>query len=111
MEHTDHINKLIGDALSSLDDAARATPKPYLFTRMLGRMQNSGDDNWDRVLKFINRPAVALALLCLVIVINILAFRFGNQNNNANIQDEQYVSADDFSSTVTALNYNENVEP
>ena len=40
MNKNEHINKLIEEALNSLDGAERATAKPYLFTRLNARMQN-----------------------------------------------------------------------
>ena len=61
MNKKEHINKLIDEALSSLDGAERATPKPYLFTRLNARMQKEPENSWDSDLKFISKPAIAVA--------------------------------------------------
>jgi len=70
MKNNEHINQLTEEALNSLDGTSRATAKPYLLTRLNARMQNAKESNWDNALRFISKPAVALAGLCLVIAIN-----------------------------------------
>lgn len=110
MKNNEQINKLTDDALNSLDGAGRATPKPYLFTRLNTRMQNEKDSAWDRALKFISRPAVALAGLCLVIAVNTFVLT-SNTEKATTVTEEQYASIDEYSSPATVLNDIENIEP
>ena len=111
MKNNEHINKLTDEALNSLDGASRATAKPYLLTRLNARMQNEKESSWDNALRFISKPAVALAGLCLVIVINAtVGYNYKEQTATV-VQDEQYASVDEYSSSVTVLNDIENVEP
>jgi hypothetical protein len=111
MDNHEHINKLIHDALNSLDDAARATPKPYLLTRLNARMQNEKESGWDNALRFISKPAIALVGLCLVIAINATVVTYNYPGKTAAAAEEQYAAVDEYSSSTTVLNYIENIEP
>lgn len=114
MKNNEHINRLTDEALNSLDGAGRATPKPYLLTRLTARMQNQNEkeSSWDNALKFISRPAVALAGLCLVIAINATVVGYNYPGKTTTVQDEQYASVDEYSSSsVAVLQDIENIEP
>ena len=111
MKSNEHINKLTEEALNSLDGAGRAATRPYLLTRIHARMQNEKESNWDNALRFISRPAVALAGLCLVIAINAAVGYNYTEKPVTVVQEEQYASVDEYSSPVTVLNDIENVEP
>lgn len=110
MKNLEHINKLTEDALNSLDDAARATPKPYLLTRLNARMQNEKESSWDNALRFISKPAFAFLSLCLVVAINAMVI-FNYPPKTTTVAEEQYAAVDEYSSSTTVLNYIENIEP
>jgi len=110
MKNNEQIDKLTDAALNSLDGAGRAIPKPYLFTRLNARMQNEKDNTWDIALKFISRPAVALAGLCLIIAVNTFVLT-SNIEKQTTVTEEQYASIDEYSSPATVLNDIENIEP
>jgi uncharacterized membrane protein YdfJ with MMPL/SSD domain len=105
-----NIDKLLDEALNSADGAARAAAKPYLFTRLAARMQRSKDTYWEKSVRLITRPAVAIAGLCLVVGINIAAFVINDEDAGA-VTDEQVLSNDDYSNSVAALYDIENNEP
>jgi membrane-bound ClpP family serine protease len=111
MKSNEHINKLTEEALNSLDGASRANAKPYLLTRLNARMQSAKESSWDNALKFISKPAVALAGLCLVIGINAMVVGYNYQEKTTVVSEEQYASVDEYSSSVTVLNDIENIEP
>jgi hypothetical protein len=111
MKNNDHINKLTEAALSSLDNAERATAKPYLFTRLNARMQNASESNWDNALRFISKPAFAFVSLCLVVAINAMVITYNYPEKTTTVTEEQYASVDEYSSSVTVLNDIENLEP
>lgn len=111
MKSKDDINKLIDDTLNSFDGAGRATVRPYLFTRLNAKMQRSNEGVWDSVLRFISRPAVAMAVLCLVIVVNAIVVK-NNYNSTAtttNSDEPQY--AYEYNNSVAVLDDIENIEP
>ncbi|MGG9964278.1 hypothetical protein [Ferruginibacter sp. SUN106] len=111
MKNNEHINKLTEAALNSLDGASRATAKPYLLTRLNARMKNAKESRWDSALKFISKPAVALAGLCLVIGINAIVVGYNYPEKTTVVSEEQYASVDEYSSSATVLNDIENIEP
>jgi len=114
MKNNEHINRLTDEALSSLDGAGRATPKPYLLTRINARMrnQNEKESSWDNALRFISRPAVALAGLCLVIGINAMVVSYNYPGKTTAVSDDQYASVDEYSSSsIAVLKDIENIEP
>jgi hypothetical protein len=110
MDKQEYINQLINAALNSTDGAARATPRPYLFTRLNARMQNAAENSWDRLLKFISKPAVAVTAICLVVAINAMVIS-DNYTAATTATEEQYTATDDYNSTAIVLNDFENTEP
>jgi uncharacterized membrane protein YdfJ with MMPL/SSD domain len=105
-----NINKLVEDALNSADGAERAAAKPWLFTRLTARMQRNENTYWESAVKFITRPAIAIAGLCLVVGINVAALVINTDDNGA-VTDEQALNADDYSNSVATLYDIENNEP
>ena len=61
MNKQERIDKMTDEALDSLDGANRATPRPYLFTRLAARMERQAESRWENVVRFIARPAVVIA--------------------------------------------------
>lgn len=56
--------------LNSLDDLQKATPQPFLYTRLVARMQKVDDNAWSRALQFVSKPAFALGMALLFLMIN-----------------------------------------
>jgi hypothetical protein len=67
MNKKEHINKLIEEALNSVDNVKRAAPKPFLLTRIHARMNKGTESVWEKAGWFIGRPAVAFTGLCMII--------------------------------------------
>lgn len=107
--NNEQLNKLVDETLNSLDGVQRATVKPYLFTRLTAKMQRSKEGEWDNILHFLSRPAVAFACALLVVGINAAVFTFNTSSSTA--VEEQYAVSEDYNSAVAALNYIENIEP
>ncbi len=105
-----NIDKMVEDALNSADGSARAGARPYLFTRLMAKMQRSEDTYWEKAVRFITRPAVAIAGLCLVVGINVAVFVTNNEDSGT-VTDEQVLTTDDYSNSVAALYDIENNEP
>ncbi len=114
MKNNNDINRLTDEALNSLDGAGRAAARPYLLTRINARMQNQNtkESSWDNALKFISRPAVALAGLCLIIGINAMVVSYNYPGKATTATEDQYVSVDEYSSSsIAVLKDIENIEP
>jgi hypothetical protein len=113
MNNQEKINKLIEEALNSADHVKRASPMPFLQTRLNARINKLNEDTWDKAGWFIGRPSIAIAGLALLIFINGMAVVFNRTDSSFSIATEQSTvdQADEFNYTVTTLYDNENIEP
>ena len=113
MDNKENIEKLIDEALSSADGAGRAIPKPFLLTRINARLNRATESNWERAGRFIARPVVVIAGLCLIIAVNVLVISTNRStaDDTTSVADQQSTTADEFSTTVTTLYEIENTEP
>ena len=114
-----HDNKNIAgkveQALNSLDGARKASPGPFFFTRVKARLQRQRSSGWEWVGSFITRPAVPLGGLCIIILLNAVAFYFRADGNGSAIAASAALNepgyADDYSSLASGFFYDENPEP
>lgn len=112
MNKKEHINKLVEEALESVDQVGRAEAKPFLLTRIHARMNKETESVWEKAGWFIGRPAVAFSGLCMIILINLAVLLF-NQSSNAGTSAEQAVQSptDEFSYSVATIYDTENTQP
>jgi hypothetical protein len=107
-----NINELIEEALDSVDHLKRATPRPFLLTRIHARMNRETASVWERTGKLISRPAVAFTGLCILLLINITVIISNKTSNEATATDQvMQSSGDEFSYTVSTIYDNENAQP
>ena len=112
MNKNEHINKMIEDALNSVDDVKRAEPKPFLLTRINVRMNRGTESVWEKASWLIARPAVAFTGLCLIILINVVVIMNNDSESSFNATDQVALnSTDEFSSTVATIYDIENNQP
>jgi uncharacterized membrane protein len=112
MNSNEHINKMIEEALQSVDNVERAAPKPFLLTRIHARMNWETASVWEETIRFITRPAVAFTGLCILVLINITVI-LSNKASNEVAPADQVVqsSTDEFSYTVATIYDYENTQP
>jgi len=113
MNKKEDIDKLINEALGSVDNVNRAEPKPYLLTRIHARMNRSTESVWEKAGWFIARPAVAFTGLCMLILINLTVVVFNNRSEASVASAEQaaQTQSDEFSYTVATIYDIENNQP
>lgn len=58
------------EALTSLDGIKRATSNPYLYTRVMSRLQNPVGF-WGKSARFLSQPAFALPAVIFLLILNI----------------------------------------
>lgn len=77
MKPGNDINQKIEGALNSLNGVQRAEPQPWLYARIMKRLSREEDRSvWGSISSFLARPTVAIAGLCLILVLNgVLLFR------------------------------------
>ena len=112
MNKKENINKLIEEALNSVDDVKRAEPKPFLLTRIHARMNRETGSVWEKYGWFITRPAVAFTGLCMILLINAIVIMSNKSTNDVTATDQVAQNpADEFSYTVATIYDNENTQP
>jgi hypothetical protein len=112
MNKQEHINKMIEEALNSVDEVKRAEAKPFLLTRIQARMNKGKESVWEKAGWLITRPAVAFTGLCLIVLINVMVMMNTNSVSSANGADQVALnSTDEFSSTVATIYDIENTQP
>lgn len=77
-----NIQQEVDKTLESIEDIQRAEANPFLFTRIKAKMQYLQDNGWEKVFSFITRPAIAIAIVVLVMGINMLAVWGSGANEN-----------------------------
>jgi|688.fasta_scaffold446654_2 hypothetical protein len=70
MSKNEHKRDRIGSILDSLDGLLPATPAPFLYTRIRGRMEARKEGYWSKAADFLSRPAVAMAFAIVFLMIN-----------------------------------------
>jgi hypothetical protein len=70
MTHDNRIKQEVEKTLQSLDGIARAGVNPFLFTRIKAKLQQQENNGWEKIFSFISRPAVAIAVVLVVMAIN-----------------------------------------
>ena len=73
MKHKVDIEKRVEEVLNSLDGIRRAQPRPWFFSRIqarLGREEAEEKTVWGALGSFLSKPAVAIASLCMIILLN-----------------------------------------
>ena len=114
MDNKEHIEKMIDEALDSLDGAGRAAPRPFLLTRINARMSRAQESSWERAGRFVARPAVVIAGLCMIIGVNALVVAYNNTNSTTStntVIDGLASTTDEFSTSTATLYDIDNIEP
>ena len=105
MTTKEKIQQEIERTLQCLGDVKRAEANPFLFTRIKARMGKK-DSAWERAFSFISKPAIAMAIVLLVMAVNGWALLGSNSNDNA-IGDSSSVSelANEYNVVASVDNY------
>ena len=100
------IEQEIEQTLQSLDGAKRAEANPFLFTRIQARMDKKAN-GWERTFSFISKPAIALAIVVLVMAVNGWALWDGSGTSESPTADNPNVSelANEYNVVASVNNY------
>jgi len=69
MTSKEKIQQEIEQTLQCLDGVKRAEANPFLFTRIKARMDRKANV-WERTFSFISKPAIAVAIVVVVMAVN-----------------------------------------
>jgi hypothetical protein len=82
------------EVLSSLDGCERAAVSPYFYTRLKAKMENLQDKELPAVRPFwVFRPAYALALLTVVLLINAAVIFNGRSTKETTTADTDTIQS------------------
>lgn len=109
------LDKLVEETLSSLDGAAKASPAPFLLTRIKAKIANRQEQPslWERAGILLARPTVAFAVLGSVLLMNVYIINasLGGNNNGMGVQNNSVMS-DEYSLNAESSLYDfENIQP
>jgi hypothetical protein len=106
MNRQPDIGKKADNALESLEGIQRAEPKPFFYTRLIGRMQRDEKTLWETTGSFLSKPVVVIASLCMILAFNafillrqdkvsdtISSITPGQQTESPVITDNEYILA------------------
>ena len=110
MNKRDEINKLIEETLNSADHIERASPKPFLLTRIQARLNKSKANIWEKMTWLVGRPVFAIPALVIVLCVNVLVI-VSNRPEPFVTEHLIPVGADEFTSSVSTIYDIENSEP
>ncbi len=105
MKPGNDINQKIEGALNSLNGVQRAEPQPWLYARIMKRLSREEDRSvWGSISSFLARPTVAIAGLCLILVLNgVLLFR--EEMEAEIILTEQAVDSESLMASSSSFDY------
>jgi hypothetical protein len=107
------VNKLVDETLNSMDGAQRATPAPYLLTRINARLKDRRPtSSWDFLGQVLARPVTAFATIILVFLINLFIYTSNDNDPNGTSSSRNNPGLiDDYSMTnATAIYDLENLQ-
>ncbi|MEP6951414.1 MAG: hypothetical protein ABI863_19145 [Ginsengibacter sp.] len=105
------IHKKIDEVMHSMDGIAKASPRPFLFTRLEARMQTERNI-WVKLSSFLVRPVVAFTCICFVLIINAMViFLVNSPGNSLAQQGNELATADEYSQVSSTLYEFENSKP
>jgi hypothetical protein len=78
MSKSSDIQSRIDETMQSIDNISRATPKPFFYTRLEARILKEEGGFWESMSRMMSKPAIAVATISLVLIINVLVFMQGS---------------------------------
>jgi hypothetical protein len=88
MQQHDDIQRQVNQTLGSLDGMLKAETTPFFYTRLMARMESGSDSIWTKSLAFLARPAIALSILFVFLLINGYLIMSNLNQQEENIQQE-----------------------
>jgi len=114
MKQKNDIEKRVEETLNSLDGIQRAEPQPWLFSRVKGRLLQEEKTAWGTIGSFLSRPAIAIAGLCFILMLNgFLLFNREKESSSAILtnQAEQSLDSESLIASSSSFDYENLVQP
>ena len=113
MKQGKNIENRVKETLNSLDGIQRAPPKPWLFSRVKGRLMQEEKTIWGTVGSFLARPVIAIAGLCLILMLNGLLLLNQQESSSPvlSVQNEQSLDSESLIASSSSFDYENLVQP
>ncbi len=116
MKQRNDIEKRVEETLNSLDGIQRATPQPWLFSRIKKRLAEDEDRTvWGTVGGYLGKPAIAIAGLCVILMVNVFLVFNNQQNENAatffSAQADQPTDSESLVASSSSFDYETLLQP
>ncbi|MBK8522151.1 MAG: hypothetical protein IPL54_15200 [Chitinophagaceae bacterium] len=109
MKMQENIDKMIEEALNSVDDAQRAAPRPFCLPVSMHGMARGTESVWEKAGRFIARPSIAFTGLCLIVLLNVMVVMFNKKSDTATVAEQTVqTQSDEFSYTAITIYDNDN---
>ena|SRR6266487_4415432 len=111
MEAKRHIEQEVNKTLDSLEGLKKAEVNPWLFTRIKARLEGDEKTLWSKAISFISKPAIAIAAILLVVVINAsVIFKSSSGQAQSMGQDPEQLFASEYNLSDTTI-YDSTIDP
>ena len=111
MNKKSHIENEVQATINSIDGICTASPGPFFFTRVQARLNKAEKNVWEKITSFVARPAVAIAMVSCVILLNTVAVLQHNQVSNLSADQTDQSSYEEFDVAVNTFYDYEIKEP
>ncbi len=110
---SDIFNDKIDTTLKSIDGITKASPKPFLLTRVNAALNNTATESvWSQIAFYLKKPLVAGFAIFILVLVNIIVIKSINGDTEAdNIAKSVTSQKYDFAINVSVLYDIENPEP
>ena len=103
MQKNKDIHKMADKVLESLDGLQRAEPNPFLYTRVMARINREHDSTWEKIANLFSRPVMAFATVILFVVINAVVLFKVSEDSSPTTQEPALMAGNDFGLSVTTF--------
>lgn len=99
------IGSKMEEVLNSLGGIRRATPRPFLYTRIMARIsKDATTTRWEKMASYISKPSYAFATIVLFLLINVaVIFHFSANTKPVARDNTTVVSDNEYSLSVSSL--------
>lgn len=103
MSTKQNIEQKVNETLNSLDGIQKASPGHFFFTRVQARLSNTNKDVWERTLSFITRPAVVIATVVMILLIDVIALTNTEPSDNMQAIEKAQVFEDEYDFSIATI--------
>lgn len=103
MLNKNDIEKLVNETLDSLDGIQKAEPRPFLFTRIMARMNQKEETIWEKTASLVSKPIIAFATVVLFIAFNAFVLLSVSGNSASEVQEQVLVADSDYGLSVSSM--------